>query len=107
MAKKSIKKISLEIAEKYLSILRKNKIKLMKVYLFGSFAKGISRKDSDIDIAIVSDNFTGDWINDRLILMRLRREVDLSIEPHPFLPEEFDKTNPFVNEIIRTGIRIK
>lgn len=107
MAKKAVRKISLEIVKKYLSLLKKNKINLRKVYLFGSSAKGNPHKDSDIDLAIVSNNFTGDWINDRLLLMRLRRKVDLSIEPHPFLPEEFDKTNPFVNEIIKTGIRIK
>ena len=30
-------------------------------------------------------------------------EVDLRIEPVPFLPQDFDLNNPFVKEIVDTG----
>jgi len=30
----------------------------------------------------------------------------LSIEPHPYLRDEFKKENPMAAEVIKTGIRI-
>jgi hypothetical protein len=39
--------------------------------------------------------------------MRLRREIDLRIEPHPILEEDFNIQNPLAYEIKRTGIEIK
>jgi len=44
--------------------------------------------------------------DDQLLLMKLRRKVDLRIEPHPFLIEEFSADNPFVKTIIETGEEI-
>ncbi len=107
MGKKTNKKIIFDIARNYLKILKENKINSKKVYLYGSYVRGNFNADSDIDLAIVSDDFTGKIIDDQWLLMKLRRKVDLRIEPHPFLSREFDKTNPFVREIIETGIRVK
>ena len=77
------------------------------VYLFGSYAWGNPTKDSDIDLAIVSDDLKGHVINDMVLLMKFRNNIDIRIEPHPFLSKEFNKSNPFVREIIETGIKIK
>ncbi len=40
---------------------------------------------SDIDVAVVGDNFTGDPVEDILTHMRMRRKIDYRIEPRPFL----------------------
>ena len=61
---------------------------------------------SDIDIAVVSDSFTGDPVDDLTTLLLLKSNVDNRIEPHPFLPNDFTTDNPFVREIVETGIRI-
>jgi hypothetical protein len=53
----------------------------------------------------VAKDFSGIRINDRLSLMKLRYDVDLRIEPHPFLPQDF-KDDPFAFEIRKTGIRL-
>ena len=45
-------------------------------------------------------------MDDQLRLMRLTWDVDMRIEPHPFRPEEFTPDNPWVAEILRTGIKI-
>lgn len=76
------------------------------IYLYGSYAKENYTEDSDIDIAIVGDDFTGDPIEDTLILMRIRRKIDNRIEPRPFRTCDFNSSNPFSKEIIDTGIRI-
>lgn len=91
-----------KIAAEYSNVLKEH-IKLETVILFGSFAKNQQHRDSDIDIAVVSPDFTGDRFEDQLSLMRYRRQVDLRIEPVPFLPQDFDLNNPFVKEIVDTG----
>jgi uncharacterized protein len=94
-----------QIAKRYANALQ-NEIGITTLYLYGSYANGTNHKDSDIDIAVISDQFSGDVVDDMLKLMRLRRNIDFRIEPHPFLPEDFTPANPIANEIIQTGIRI-
>ncbi len=92
--------------ERYIKILRANGIDIAQVFLFGSFIRGTQKPDSDIDLAIVSGSLSGDRYDDRCRLMHLRWDVDLRIEPHPFLPEDFEPGNPEAAEIMRTGVRI-
>ena len=35
--------------------------------------------------------------------MRLRREIDSRIEPHPIKESDFNQSNPLVNEIKKYG----
>ncbi len=94
-----------EIAREY-GRLVKEKLNVKNIYLYGSYAKGTHTSDSDIDIAVVGDDFTGDPIEDTLLLMRMRRKIDNRIEPRPFKTCDFNPSNPFVREIIETGIMI-
>jgi len=79
---------------------------LSEVYLYGSYAKGQNTIDSDIDIALISYDFGDDMLDNMLVLMQIRRKVDSRIEPHPFHKSDFDISDPFVKEILNTGIRI-
>lgn len=94
-----------QIAKEFADIL-KNEMHINSVYLCGSYAKGTDTADSDIDIAVVGDDFSGDVIEDTFKLMKIRRRVDTRIEPHPFKSSEFNQSNSFVREIVATGIRI-
>jgi predicted nucleotidyltransferase len=84
----------------------KDELDVSGVFLFGSTANGSADEHSDIDIAVVSDEFTGDVVEDTMRLMKLRRGIALQIEPHPFSQEEFTESNPFAQEIINTGISL-
>jgi predicted nucleotidyltransferase len=95
---------ALNIAQKYAETLR-NTFDLKKVILFGSYAKGNSREDSDIDIAVVFSDYA-DRLDRQVELMKLTRQIDTRIEPHPFRENEFEISNPFVNEIITYGTEI-
>lgn len=106
MDQKAAKERIYQIIHKYLNVLRENNLNYTRVYLYGSYAKGNYKKDSDIDLAIVSDDFSGDVIDDQLLLMKLRRKVDLRIEPHPFLINEFSVDDPHVKTIMETGEEI-
>jgi predicted nucleotidyltransferase len=81
-------------------------MEIKKAYLFGSYAKGCEHKDSDIDIAIVIGKMD-DFFAVQMQLMRLRRTIDLRIEPHPIWEGDFNIQNPFAYEIQKTGIEIK
>ena len=93
------------IALQYANALKKDFL-LRQMFLFGSTAAGTVGEDSDIDIAVVADNFSGDAVDDTFRLMKSRRKIDLRIEPHAFLPSDFHEENPFAAEIMRSGIRI-
>ncbi|MCX6256731.1 MAG: nucleotidyltransferase domain-containing protein [Bacteroidia bacterium] len=98
------KEQAIEIAKRYIDFL-KGKYDIRNVFLFGSFAKGTNHDDSDIDLAIVLNHIT-DLIDTQIELMKLRRSIDLRIEPHPFDLNDFNRTNPVVNEILKYGINI-
>lgn len=92
---------ALSIARAYADVV-KYKYDNTKVILFGSFAKDSYNNDSDIDIAVVLKDYSN-LMDIQLELMRLRRKIDSRIEPHPFREEEFEMSNPIVNEIVRYG----
>jgi uncharacterized protein len=98
------KRQAIEIAMKYLDSL-KGKFDIQKALLFGSYAKGTYHEESDIDIAIVLKH-VNDIIDTQIELMKLRRKIDLRIEPHPFNLNDFNRTNPVVNEILKYGINL-
>lgn len=105
MVDQQTRNMIVDIVRRYAAIIEQQ-YHLKKLYLFGSYAKGNAHEDSDIDIAVISDDFSGDVFVDRLALMKLRHDVDVRIEPHPFLTEDFNDDDPFAFEIIRTGIRL-
>ena len=81
--------------------------KVETIILFGSYAKGTNHQDSDIDIAIITDDFENSIFDEELNLTKLRRNIDLRIEPHLFRVEEFNNIEtPLIQEIVDTGIRV-
>ena len=105
MAEVDVKSQINDIAMQF-ALCLKDSIKLHSLYLYGSYTKDRFTEDSDIDIAVVADGFSGDLVDDTSMLMKLRRKVDNRIEPHPFSVDEFNENDPLAREIIRTGIRI-
>ena len=81
-------------------------LEVKKAFLFGSYAKGLEREESDIDIALIIGNMT-DFFATQMQLMRLRRKIDLRIEPHPIEESDFTIMNPFAYEIQKNGIELK
>ena len=98
-------KQAINIANKYINEI-KSRYDLKKALLFGSFAKGTNNDNSDIDIALIFYNVS-DIIDLQIELMKLRRNVDLRIEPHPFDESNFNLTNPAANDIMKYGIEIE
>jgi predicted nucleotidyltransferase len=72
-----------------------------QVILFGSHAKGTATDLSDIDVAVVTDTPVDDWLGASARLFRLRRDINLSIEP--VLIDSSSDRSGFLEEIRRTG----
>ena len=95
------------IINKYIAVLNKNDFPIEKAVLYGSYAKGTFKKHSDIDIALVSNSFDGVRFIDRNKIMKITLEISKDLEPMPFTPNDFTTENPFVQEILNTGVVIK
>ena len=92
--------------DNYLASLKENNIPIKQAILFGSYARGNYHEWSDIDLALVSDIFEGNRIDDRGKIRRITLRVSSDIEVLPYPPEDFNSDDPFVKEIMETGIRI-
>lgn len=99
------KRTAYEIAEKYIESIR-SKYTISQAFLFGSYAKGTFHDDSDIDIAVVVEN-VDDIIDAQIDMMKLRRKIDLRIEPHPIMKNDFDINDPLSFEVLKYGIAIR
>ncbi len=107
MVEKSINnKLIMEIVQKYVEKICEN-YKIEAIILFGSYAKGTNNESSDIDIAIITDDFENDIFDEELNLMKLRRKIDTRIEPHLIRIEDYKNADtPFIREVIDTGIKV-
>lgn len=81
-----------------------------EVILFGSYAKGNPREDSDIDLLIISDSkerFFERQATVRRLLRDLKKRIPVS--PIVLTPVEIEERkkheDQFINEILETGIR--
>lgn len=81
------------------------KFAVKSAYIFVSYVKGTSSADSDIDVAVVIDGHELSFEKE-LDIVKLRRSIDLRIEPHPFLKKDFNEENPMALEILKTSIRL-
>lgn len=107
MAKKTIPKKIKGAVEDYIKYLQTNGLGIQKAFIFGSFAKGKSRKWSDVDVCVVSDDFKGKidpltylWIKKR------NKDTKAMISPVGFHPKDFIDEDPLVWEIKKSGIKI-
>lgn len=96
----------IHIINQFIAKLEDNNIKVERAFLFGSYAQGTFNDWSDIDLAIVSTAFVGERFVDRDKIRRIKLNVSCDLEPIPYNPVDFNSNNPFVKNILRTGIRV-
>jgi predicted nucleotidyltransferase len=106
MAQTKDKKLIHELIKRYVGELRKRKINIDAAYFFGSCVKGSAHEWSDIDVALLTDSFSGDSFDFTFNLMKIARDIDAAIEPHPYLTSEFTPDNPRAREVLKSGERV-
>jgi predicted nucleotidyltransferase len=94
---------ALAISRSYLLRLKDTNPSFSDAWLFGSYAKGNQREDSDIDIAILLSDNTPISFETEVKFMTCRKGEETLIEPHIFLKNDFDKSEPLVEQILTFG----
>ncbi len=104
MVEKSILKPIMRLVE----ALAKKNIKAEKVILYGSYAEGRNTKYSDIDVAIVSNDFGKDRVEEKMSLFGLGSRIDPRLEPIPLTPRALQEDTwvPLIYEIKTKGIEL-
>jgi predicted nucleotidyltransferase len=90
----------------FLGSLEADNIRIQEAYLFGSYARGSAKEWSDIDLAVISQDFSGNRHDDMMRLIQYQVSSDTRIEPIPFHPDDFDGSDPLAAEILSHGIRV-
>jgi predicted nucleotidyltransferase len=79
-------------------------VRPQRVILYGSYADGTYREESDIDVVIISDDFAGKSYWDRVdILADAIYEVFAPIEAVAMTPEEWERDDSFIAAFARKG----
>ena len=71
------------------------------IVLFGSYVNGSPHENSDIDVGVIFNGFTGDWRQTSTKLWRLSRGISFDIEPH--LLDSANDQSGFVRYVYKTG----
>lgn len=97
-----------ETIKSYVDDVR-NVMPVDKAVLFGSYAKGIATEQSDIDICFFLQNFEGKRRTDILyeLLGLAHKYKGVYFEPTVFPTKEIERGNPFVKEILKTGVEVE
>ena len=90
------------LVEEYAKLVVSNMV-VNKVILYGSYARGDFRKDSDIDVAVVvpRSSISDDILKDIAKLFKLRRSISNDIEPVLLIDE--DDPSGFLESISQYG----
>jgi len=103
------KKESINKINKFLKNVSKD-FKIERAIFFGSRAIGIARKDSDIDLIIVSDDFEGMDFFERVSKMYDYWDLDIPVDFLCYTSREFNKLKKLVSIVshaLKQGIIIQ
>lgn len=96
---------AIDMANAFVKECKQNGLTLNKAFLFGSVAKGLQHKDSDIDILMVSEKFTDNIFENLKLFSKINIKYPL-IEVHPYSVKNFVEANDFINEISQEKIEL-
>jgi predicted nucleotidyltransferase len=100
---------TIKVIRKFVKALKQEGIAVDRVILYGSYATGKTRPDSDIDVAVVSKHFGRDRVEEGMNLFRIAGKIDSRIEPIPISSESYEKDTwiPLIYEIKQKGIEVE
>jgi uncharacterized protein len=103
--KKITQRAAIRLAKRYIEMCNEMNLPIKKAYLFGSYSKGTAHADSDIDLLLVSDKFRNNTLDNWKMLSPITAKL-YDVEPHPYPIKNFLKGDPFLTEVLKTGIEI-
>ena len=83
-----------KVVKEYRDELKRHNIRITKVILYGSYAKGQPRPYSDIDLIVVSPDLARfSLLKRQELLAELTMNIDAPLEVIGYTPKEFKKSN--------------
>jgi predicted nucleotidyltransferase len=99
---------AINIVRNYARDIRSHGVNLRTVILYGSFAKGTQHEWSDIDVALVADEFTGFAFNDSELFPFVGiKKPYIRIEAKTYPTDYFNEGDAFIDIIKKEGIIIQ
>jgi predicted nucleotidyltransferase len=95
----------LNIAKSFVFECLANGIHFYKVFLFGSAAKNQSHEWSDIDLLLVSDDFSDNIFENLDIYSKINFKYPI-IETHPYPTKYYLEGDDFLNEISKESVEV-
>jgi len=93
-----------EIIRQFKEILETTGIKAEKIILYGSYADGTPHEGSDIDLVVISPDFEGRGLWERIkMISKAIRIIFEPIEAIPLTPEEWERGDSMMVEIAKRG----
>ena len=96
---------AIDTARSFIRECKMNGLSFYKVLIFGSVAKGRIHEWSDIDLLMVSDQFSDNIFENLKMYSKINIKYPL-IETHPYPTNYFLNGDGFINEIIKESIEI-
>jgi predicted nucleotidyltransferase len=98
------KNSALEVIDQFHRVIETRGIKLQKIILYGSYANGTNSEESDIDLVIISDDFSNKGYWERIdILSEAIYEVFAPIEAVAMTVEEWERGDSFIADFATNG----
>lgn len=94
------KATAVDHVRQYAELVRRH-FDVRSIVLFGSYARGNAREESDIDVAVVLDELKDDWLTSATKLHTLTRDIDISIEP--VILDSAHDSSGFLQHVMETG----
>jgi uncharacterized protein len=97
----------LEVLKQFEEALVAADIQVDQLILFGSYASGTAREDSDIDVVVVSSSFADKGYWERIdMLTEAIYTVFAPIEATAFTPEEWASGNSLLIDYAKQGVAV-
>ncbi len=96
---------AINIVKEFVDQCRAKGLSFHKIFLFGSYAKGEATKNSDIDLLLVSDQFTNNIFENLKLYSKVNIKFPI-IETHPYSTNEYLQGNDFIKEVEKESITI-
>lgn len=98
------KKAALAVAERLRQGIENRGIKLQRVILYGSYARGSNTEGSDIDLVLISEDFFSMTYWERIdILTDVIYDQFAPVEAVAMTPEEWERGDSLVVDFARNG----
>jgi len=96
---------AINTAKSFVDDCKKNGLSFYKVLLFGSFARNNIHEWSDIDLLLVSDQFSDNIFENLKLFSKVNIKYPI-IETHPYPTYYYLQGDDFLNEIKTESIEI-